>query len=75
MAVVFFVVIANGFAADAGNDELIARMKELDADFAARVASAEAEGGVLRYIGRIERSEEHTSELSHTDISRMPSSA
>ncbi len=47
-------VIADGFAADAGNDELIARLAELDDDFAVRVASAKAKGGVLRYIGRIE---------------------
>jgi aspartokinase/homoserine dehydrogenase 1 len=47
-------VIANGFAADAANDELISRMKELDDGFAARIESAKAEGGVLRYIGRIE---------------------
>lgn len=47
-------VIANGFAADAGVDELISRMKELDDDFMARVESAKAQGGVLRYIGRIE---------------------
>jgi len=47
-------VITNGFAADAGIDELISRMKELDNGFADRVKSAKAEGGVLRYIGRIE---------------------
>ncbi|GMR15251.1 MAG: bifunctional aspartate kinase/homoserine dehydrogenase I [Gammaproteobacteria bacterium] len=47
-------VIASGFGADAGNDELIAQMKELDEGFAARVEDAKAEGGVLRYIGRIE---------------------
>jgi aspartokinase/homoserine dehydrogenase 1 len=47
-------VIANGFAADAGVDEFILRMKELDDDFTARIESAKAQGCVLRYIGRIE---------------------
>jgi len=47
-------VIENGFAADAGKDELIMRMKELDDGFAARIERAKAGGGVLRYIGRIE---------------------
>ena len=47
-------VIASGFAADAGVGELISRMKELDDDFTARIESAKARGGVLRYIGRIE---------------------
>lgn len=47
-------VIESGFAADADNDGLIKRLKELDEGFAARVESAKAEGGVLRYVGRIE---------------------
>jgi aspartokinase/homoserine dehydrogenase 1 len=47
-------VIANGFAADAGVDEFILRMKELDDDFTTRIESAKAQGCVLRYIGRIE---------------------
>jgi len=47
-------VIENGFAADANNHELLARMQTLDEAFAARVEDARAEGGVLRYIGRIE---------------------
>jgi len=47
-------VIESGFAADADNDGLIERLKELDEGFAARVESAKAEGGVLRYVGRIE---------------------
>jgi len=48
-------VIENGFAADAANHELIARMKELDEGFAARVEEAKASAGVLRYVGRIEK--------------------
>jgi aspartokinase/homoserine dehydrogenase 1 len=47
-------VIADGFASDAGIDELITRMKALDEDFATRVKTAKAGNGVLRYIGRIE---------------------
>ena len=47
-------VIAHGFAADAGIDELIGLLKALDEDFADRVKSAQAADGVLRYIGRIE---------------------
>ncbi len=47
-------VIRNGFAADAGNDELIERMTALDEDFAARVEAARGSDSVLRYIGRIE---------------------
>lgn len=47
-------VIEAGFAADAGNDELIDRLKELDQAFAARIETARADGCVLRYIGRIE---------------------
>ena len=47
-------VIENGFAADAGKDELISRMKALDESFAVRIENAKAGGGVLRYIGRIE---------------------
>ena len=47
-------VIESGFAADAGNDELIARMKDLDEGFAKRIESAKADASVLRYVGRIE---------------------
>ena len=47
-------MIENGFAADAGKDELISRMKALDESFAERIENAKAGGGVLRYIGRIE---------------------
>lgn len=46
-------VMPEGFAADAAIDELPARLKELDDDFAGRVATAKAEGAVLRYVGRI----------------------
>jgi len=47
-------VIETGFAADAPNTELIARLKTLDSAFAERVKAAKADGCVLRYIGRIE---------------------
>lgn len=47
-------VIANGFAAQASNSELIGHLKTLDEDFAARIKAAKAGNGVLRYVGRIE---------------------
>ena len=47
-------VIANGFAAQASNSELIGHLKTLDGDFAARSKAAKAGNGVLRYVGRIE---------------------
>jgi len=47
-------VIANGFAADAEISDLITHMQGLDEEFAARVEAAKSEGGVLRYVGRIE---------------------
>lgn len=47
-------VIESGFAADANNSELIARLRILDGKFAERVEAAKAKDCVLRYIGRIE---------------------
>ena len=47
-------VIANGFAKDADISELVAHLKALDEDFAARVEAANAQQSVLRYVGRIE---------------------
>ena len=47
-------VIANGFAGDANSSDLIDHLKELDESSAARIAAAKTEGGVLRYVGRIE---------------------
>jgi aspartokinase/homoserine dehydrogenase 1 len=47
-------VIESGFAADADRSELINRLKALDEAFADRIAAANAEDSVLRYIGRIE---------------------
>ncbi len=47
-------VIESGFAADADNSELIARLRILDGKFAERVEAAKAKDCVLRYIGRIE---------------------
>ncbi|HEY5776244.1 MAG TPA: bifunctional aspartate kinase/homoserine dehydrogenase I, partial [Xanthomonadales bacterium] len=46
-------VIANGFAADADNADLIKHMEMLDDDFAARVQAARAKDSVLRYVGKI----------------------
>ncbi len=46
-------VIEEGFAADAGIDELPERMKAMDEAFAERVAAARADNAVLRYVGRI----------------------
>ena len=47
-------VIANGFAADADNSEIVRHLQTLDEGFAARIEAAKAEGSVLRYVGRIE---------------------
>ena len=47
-------VIANGFAGDADNSELIEHLKELDGSFTARIEAAKAKDSVLRYVGRIE---------------------
>jgi len=47
-------VIEDGFAADADSSEIINHLKTLDDDFAARIDAANAEGSVLRYVGRIE---------------------
>jgi aspartokinase/homoserine dehydrogenase 1 len=47
-------VIKNGFAADVDSLELIDHLKTLDESISARVESAKANDGVLRYIGRIE---------------------
>jgi len=46
-------VLPPGFAAEQSIDEFMALLPELDAAFAQRVASANAEGKVLRYIGQI----------------------
>jgi aspartokinase/homoserine dehydrogenase 1 len=47
-------VIANGFAGDADNSELIEHLKELDESFTARIEEARARDSVLRYVGRIQ---------------------
>ena len=47
-------VIENGFAAGMSNPELIEHLKTLDDSFSQKVATAKADGCVLRYIGRIE---------------------
>ena len=47
-------VIENGFAADADSSEIISHLKTLDSGFAAKIDAANAEGSVLRYVGRIE---------------------
>lgn len=47
-------VIANGFAADAGSEDIIRHLKSLDEEFTARVEAAKAEDSVLRYVGRIQ---------------------
>ena len=47
-------VIEGGFASDADSAELTGRLEALDEGFAKRVEDAKADGGVLRYIGRIE---------------------
>ena len=47
-------VIANGFANDANNSELIKHLKALDGSFSQRIEAAKASDSVLRYVGRIE---------------------
>jgi len=47
-------VIGGDFAAEAGTEELISRLTELDAEFAGRIDQAAEEDCVLRYVGRIE---------------------
>ena len=47
-------VIAEGFAADCPVAELPEQMRALDETFRSRIAAAESEGAVLRYVGRIE---------------------
>jgi len=47
-------VIGPEFADAAGSTELISRLKALDQEFADKVAAAESEGKVLRYVGRVE---------------------
>ena len=47
-------VIERDFAADIDRSELIHRLKDLDEEYAARVAAAKAENKVLRYVGRVE---------------------
>ncbi|MEW9797171.1 bifunctional aspartate kinase/homoserine dehydrogenase I [Alteromonas sp. CYL-A6] len=47
-------VLPEGFADGASVDEFMARLPELDGQFAERVEKARAEGKVLRYIGSIE---------------------
>ncbi len=47
-------VIAHEFAADIDHSELIYRLRELDEEYAGKVAAAKAENKVLRYVGRVE---------------------
>jgi len=47
-------VIDNGFAAGVERDALIGHLSRLDEAFAERQRAAQAEGCVLRYVGRIE---------------------
>ena len=47
-------VIANGFAGDADNSDIIAHLQTLDTGFAAKIEAAKASESVLRYVGRIE---------------------
>ena len=47
-------VLPTGFAEDCSIDEFMRQLPELDSDFAEKVASAKAQGKVLRYIGSIE---------------------
>lgn len=46
-------VLPQGFAAGASTEEFLAKLPELDAKFAQRIADANAQGKVLRYIGEI----------------------
>ncbi|KQN60932.1 aspartate kinase [Serratia sp. Leaf51] len=47
-------VLPSSFNAEGSVNEFVARLPELDAQFAKRVAEATAEGKVLRYVGAIE---------------------
>jgi aspartokinase/homoserine dehydrogenase 1 len=47
-------VIGDGFAAGVERDALIEHLSELDDEFAERQQAAQADGCVLRYVGRIE---------------------
>lgn len=47
-------VLPPGFAEGLSVDEFMAKLPQLDSDFADKVASAQAEGKVLRYVGAIE---------------------
>lgn len=47
-------VIGREFAAEIGHSELIERLKDLDQEYADKVAAAQAENKVLRYVGRVE---------------------
>lgn len=47
-------VIEREFAADIERSELIERLQELDGEYARKVAAAQAENKVLRYVGRVE---------------------
>jgi len=47
-------VLPSSFNAEGNVNEFVARLPELDAQFAKRVAEATAEGKVLRYVGAIE---------------------
>ena len=46
-------VLPQGFATDCSTEAFLQQLPTLDADFAQRVASAKAQGQVLRYIGEI----------------------
>lgn len=47
-------VISADFAAGLSTDELLEKLKTLDADFAERIEKAAADNSVLRYVGQIE---------------------
>ncbi|MEO2281605.1 bifunctional aspartate kinase/homoserine dehydrogenase I [Pseudoalteromonas pernae] len=47
-------VLPQGFAQGLGVDEFMAKLPELDDDFADKVSSAKAQGKVLRYVGSID---------------------
>ncbi len=48
-------VLPPGFANGLSVDEFMAKLPELDSDFADKVSSAKAEGKVLRYVGSIDK--------------------
>ncbi|MBS3797483.1 bifunctional aspartate kinase/homoserine dehydrogenase I [Pseudoalteromonas sp. BDTF-M6] len=48
-------VLPPGFAEGLSVDEFMAKLPELDSDFADKVSSAKAEGKVLRYVGSIDQ--------------------